>query len=294
MDHVADRPLDARVGVACSADPEDASAFSGIPAGLLRGLRAQGLRGVPLTAALGPREPRVRKALAVGHVRPRAVAGALRGGEGTAGVRRELRAAQGRLIADPALARLRTRAAAASVDRAGSLTGAIQYGTDFRLPPGLPYVTYDDQTVVQAAEAYGYGWTTALGARELRRLRERQRRVFAGAVACCATSHWAARSIMEDYGIDPARVHVVGVGTARPAVIGGGRERDWSRPRFLLVGKDWERKNGARVLEAFATIRERHPEARLDVVGNHPELDAPGVTGHGFLNPSDEAQRDRV
>jgi glycosyltransferase involved in cell wall biosynthesis len=34
------------------------------------------------------------------------------------------------------------------------------------------------------------------------------------------------------------------------------------------------------------------PEATLDLVGNHPEINAPGVTGHGFLARQDaSAQR---
>ena len=54
--------------------------------------------------------------------------------------------------------------------------------------------------------------------------------------------------------------------------------RDWSRPRFLFVGVDWRRKNGAAVLDAFEEVRRVVPAASLDLVGNHPEIDAPGVT----------------
>jgi glycosyltransferase involved in cell wall biosynthesis len=74
-------------------------------------------------------------------------------------------------------------------------------------------------------------------------------------------------------------VFVVGNGQNHPAV--EVPQREWSTPRYLFVGVDWERKNGPAVLRAFSRIRERHPNARLDVVGGHPRLDVAGVVGHG-------------
>jgi glycosyltransferase involved in cell wall biosynthesis len=56
----------------------------------------------------------------------------------------------------------------------------------------------------------------------------------------------------------------------------------------------WEHKNGPAVLEAFARLRAELPEARLDVVGTHPPIDAPGVTGHGVLRLDEPEQRRRL
>jgi len=95
-------------------------------------------------------------------------------------------------------------------------------------------------------------------------------------------SSWVARSVHEDYEIPLEKIHVVGIG--RNVEDGERTERDWSVPRFLWVGADWERKRGAAVVEAFALVRERHPDATLDLVGNHPEVERDGVTGHGVLS----------
>jgi glycosyltransferase involved in cell wall biosynthesis len=94
------------------------------------------------------------------------------------------------------------------------------------------------------------------------------------------TSAFAGQSIVDDYGISPQKVHVVGVGRNIDA---GWVERDWSVPRFLFVGADWRRKRGAAVVASFEQVRRRHPEATLDLVGGHPPIEAPGVTGHGPL-----------
>ena len=119
----------------------------------------------------------------------------------------------------------------------------------------------------------------------------RQRRSYEQAVACCLTSPWAADSVIRDYGIAPAKVHVVGVGRNHTAP---ADERDWSRPRFLFVGMDWARKNGAGVLAAFARLRDELPGAQLDLVGAHPPVDAPGVTGHGVLRLDVPEQHERL
>jgi glycosyltransferase involved in cell wall biosynthesis len=70
--------------------------------------------------------------------------------------------------------------------------------------------------------------------------------------------------------------------------------RDWSAPRFLFVGIDWERKGGPLVLKAFSQLRGVHPSAVLDVVGGHPPLELPGVNAHGVLSQADESDRTRM
>ena len=97
--------------------------------------------------------------------------------------------------------------------------------------------------------------------------------------------------MLDDYGIAAEKVHVVGIGCnhVAPAI-----EREWGTPRFLFVGLDWERKNGPGLLRAFARLREELPAARLDLVGGHPPLDQPGVTGHGVLRLDVPEQHDRL
>jgi glycosyltransferase involved in cell wall biosynthesis len=106
---------------------------------------------------------------------------------------------------------------------------------------------------------------------------------------CTMTSHWAAESLLADYGLPPERVAVVGLGATHTATV---RERDWAHPRFLFVGIDWERKGGPAVLNAFSQVRRVYPDAVLDVVGGHPRLQEPGVTGHGILSRAGARQRE--
>jgi hypothetical protein len=172
------------------------------------------------------------------------------------------------------------------------LDGLIQIGTGYSVETTVPLVTFEDMTVVQAREA-GFAAWRAMPPRAVAARVARQRDAYQRARACCVSTHWAAASIISDYGIPPAKVHVVGVGRnfePEGATVG----RDWSSPRFLFVGREWERKNGPRVLAAFARLRADVPDARLDVVGAHPPLRADGVLGHGLLRLDDPADRTRL
>jgi glycosyltransferase involved in cell wall biosynthesis len=57
--------------------------------------------------------------------------------------------------------------------------------------------------------------------------------------------------------------------------------KDWSNPRLLWVGVDWDRKGGELLLRAFRAAA--IPGATLDLVGRHPNVDTPGVVGHGVI-----------
>jgi glycogen synthase len=184
------------------------------------------------------------------------------------------------------------RALRARVATAGPLDGLIQHGGEHLAPPGIPMVTYQDSTLVQALRSYPWPHLRGLGGRGVDRATRRQRAVYASAAACCTMTHWAAASVRSDYGVDAARVHVVGLGPNHDPE--PGPERDWSSPRFLFVGVDWERKNGAAVVRAFDAVRERIPTASLDLVGGHPRVDGEGITGHGRLDLRSSADATRM
>jgi glycosyltransferase involved in cell wall biosynthesis len=62
------------------------------------------------------------------------------------------------------------------------------------------------------------------------------------------------------------------------------RLRDFSRAKFLFVGKDFPRKGGPFLLQAFAEVRKNIPHAELTIVGPSLQTDQPGVNCPGFLS----------
>lgn len=253
----AQRP---RIAIVQQADPEDPGAWSGVPAGLATGLQHAGCETVRVDARF-----------------PKA--------DGIAG---RLGMSWADQSASGVFAAASSVAASRALRAAGPLDGAVMLGSGFVPVTRVPLATFEDMTLALAIRQ-GDPVYDSLGERARRRWLGRQRRIYERARACCVGSRWAAASIRDDYGISPAKIHVVGFGhrADRREV-----ERDWSVPRFLWVGFDWERKRGPAVVEAFAAVRERFPDATLDLVGGHPPVEAPGVTTHGKLPlGSEEGQR---
>jgi glycosyltransferase involved in cell wall biosynthesis len=154
-------------------------------------------------------------------------------------------------------------------------------GAEFGLPAGTRYVTLSELTLVQARATHPA--FSRLSEPVFRAWDRRQRGVYEHAVACCTASHWTAASLREDYGLAAGKVHVVGLGPNHEVEEVGDSDARWGAPRFLFVGREWERKHGPSVLAAFASLRAERPDARLDLVGGHPPVRGEGVTAHGPL-----------
>jgi len=268
-----------RIGVAFPGDPSRKATWSGIPSGLIGGLEAAGVEPVPIgiepPAALLAAST---NAVAAAYLRP--------GRDLKTTVKNARQAAR----ASASLATVTSWAVSGALRRAGRLDGVIQIGTGYTLRCEAPVVTYEDMTIPQTRTHPYAGWDL-LTRRSFDARMARQRRAYEMAAGCCLTSPWAAESVLGDYAIPAEKVHVVGIGCnhVAPAV-----EREWGSPRFLFVGLDWERKNGPGLLRAFARLREELPAARLDLVGGHPPVDQPGVTGHGVLRLDVPEQHDRL
>jgi glycosyltransferase involved in cell wall biosynthesis len=243
--------LSPRIGIAFQGDPGDPSSWSGVPTGLQAGLRAAGAETVPVDARF----------------------------PGSARLARGLRMSWAAATANPLFAAA-SGAKASRALRGAAVDGSVAIGSGFALAPALRAVTYEDMTVAQAVR-HGDPVYDALGEPAVRRWRRRQKLTYERSIACCVATRWVAESIQADYGMPLERIHVVGLG--RNVEANGAGERDWSVPRFIFAGLSWERKRGAAVVEAFAALRERHPAATLDLVGDHPRVDVEGVTGHGPL-----------
>jgi glycosyltransferase involved in cell wall biosynthesis len=80
------------------------------------------------------------------------------------------------------------------------------------------------------------------------------RRALLNATAIVTWSRWAARSVIEDYGVPPSRVHPIHPGVNverfRPRLA----PRQSGPPRILFVGGDFARKGGPELVAAVAAL----------------------------------------
>ena len=143
------------------------------------------------------------------------------------------------------------------------------------------------------------------------RRRERQLRIYERAAGIIAESRWLARSLVEQTGVPPGKVHVVppgiSAGWALPdgnlasgAPTGQGRrqlpQRAAPRRRLLFIGsRDFYRKGGDLAVAALAVLRREHdPRITLTVAGPRtwplPGTPPDGVRFLGPLPPHEVAR----
>ncbi len=250
------------VAIVSVGDPRSPGTWSGVTAGLCDGMRELGVEVAPVDLSLPRRLERALLAAAAAPTRNRYDA-------------------EGAAVVD----RVRSWLALRALSDTGA-DGVIQIGTTFTLPPGARFVPLEDMTLRQAVAVHPV--FSRMSARTTSAWERRRARIYADARMCAAASRWTADSLRADYGVEERRIAVVGFGANhRPSAA----ERDWSTPRFLFVGIDWERKGGPLLLRAFARVREAIPAATLDVIGGHPPLRADGVSFHGVLSQERERER---
>ena len=83
-------------------------------------------------------------------------------------------------------------------------------------------------------------------------------------------------SLTEQYKIRPERVAVVYIGN-NSEIRQENNPLKYGSKNILFVGKDWERKGGPLLIEAFRKVRTAIPDATLTVIGCSPSVNEPGV-----------------
>ena len=81
---------------------------------------------------------------------------------------------------------------------------------------GTPYVVTLDSTNAQSNLLHPARTPTRFTSLNTRVTHRLERAVYAGARTVVANSEWSARSVIDDYGIDPARVEVLPMGVPVP------------------------------------------------------------------------------
>jgi alpha-maltose-1-phosphate synthase len=142
---------------------------------------------------------------------------------------------------------------------------------------GRPYLLYLDTTA-----RLSRSWTerTPFDEDELGEVVERQ--LYRRAEHVFTMGSPAASSLVRDYELPPAKVTVVGGGMnfdSMPAA--GPPERE---PIVLFIGRDYLRKGGDSLVEAFRLVKEAVPDARLQLVGTRDPPALPGIERLGWVH----------
>lgn len=116
------------------------------------------------------------------------------------------------------------------------------------------------------------------------RLKERE--IYQEASSIFVMSENIRRSLIEQYGISPEKTHLVFAGATTGQQTVSNREK-FKRKNIVFAGKDWSRKGGPLLLEAFKKIKIQIPDATLTIIGSNPKTQLDGVIVRGVVPKSD-------
>jgi glycosyltransferase involved in cell wall biosynthesis len=134
---------------------------------------------------------------------------------------------------------------------------------------GPPTILYADYTAHLTAQRPSSG-RSPFSQQERQEWLALERDAFRSARHICTRSELVRQSIIEDYGIPPEKISVIGGGINFPHFPSPVPARQIKTPTVLFIGKELYRKGGDILLEAFAQARRSVPGARLKMVTAGP------------------------
>ena len=152
--------------------------------------------------------------------------------------------------------------------------------------PGLPHFVYTDHTLLANRQYPGFHPRQLYHPAWMKL----EPSIYHNAARVFTRSSNVTRSLIEDYGCDPARISCVYAGSNALVPATPAPMKRYASQNLLFVGIDWERKGGPDLLAAFKQVRAALPEATLTIIGCSPAVDQPGVRVLGRV-PVEELPR---
>lgn len=107
---------------------------------------------------------------------------------------------------------------------------------------------------------------------------ELERIIYKNASTIFTRSSNITKSLMEQYGTDNSKILKVGAGSNFNKLNLNYVKNSYQEKNILFVGIDWPRKGGPDLVKAFEIVLQKHPDAKLTIVGCTPDISLPNCT----------------
>lgn len=144
----------------------------------------------------------------------------------------------------------------------------------------IPYFILTDYTMKLAERAY-LG-QVPLG-KDLDKWYELESRLYRRAENIFIPAEYISKSLTSDYGVGTDKIIDIGYGCKFDDLM--DIKKDYSNNTILFIGKEFVRKGGNEVVQAFIKVKEKIPDAILQLVGprTNPNKEIKGVTFLGRI-----------
>jgi glycosyltransferase involved in cell wall biosynthesis len=136
--------------------------------------------------------------------------------------------------------------------------------------PGIPFFVYTDGTVLSNLNFrnidhgkyifHSKSWI------------ELEKTIYENAALNFVFSSFYEKSLIEQYRINPEKVINIHAGANPKYLDNPKKEKDYKGRKILFAGKDWERKGGPLLTEAFKKVLVKYPDCQLIIVGCKPDV----------------------
>jgi glycosyltransferase involved in cell wall biosynthesis len=151
---------------------------------------------------------------------------------------------------------------------------------------GVPNYIYTDHTNLNNLN---YKWTSVTKYLRTQTYVELERQAFLNATGIFVMSRNIHDSLVTQYGVDPQKITMayVGSNTTPPE---NHDDAKYFNKNIIFVGKDWERKGGPLLVEAFRDVLSAVPDATLSIVGCSPKIDVRNCHVYGEVDLAEVAR----
>lgn len=155
-----------------------------------------------------------------------------------------------------------------------------------------PLITYHDSNVVLGSRGGALAQGSHYKGRTLRKAMELEQEVYDRASYVLTFSEWVRKSMISDFGLSESKVRVMrpGVNFEIPAKI----SKSYGERVILFVGRDFERKGGPVLLDAFRKVRKQLKDVSLIIVGCCPDIKDDGILVKGLIPRDKEDEIKRI
>jgi glycosyltransferase involved in cell wall biosynthesis len=154
--------------------------------------------------------------------------------------------------------------------------------------PDAPFVSYHDSNVILSARGGALAHGAHYQGRQFQETVAQERMVYEGASLIFVMSNWLKDSLIRDFGISEGKIITTYAGTNLRV---GDFDKNYGGRTVLFVGKNFERKGGPVLLEAFKLVKKEVKAAKLVIVGPNIDIQEDGVEVKGRVTDPNELSK---